>query len=1566
MRIKKKLTKHLVLILAASQCMSSTSMAGWESNDLSTWKYQIEDGSYLSDKWFQEPETGLWYYLDQNGVMFYGWKQIQESWYFFQVEHHGQFGAMLVGWQWIDGYCYYFGHDGKMYEATKTPDGFTVDASGRWIENETAVYVAGKGINTTLAAPDIKPPARGGGQGSGGGSGGSGGGGGNAAYTYYDYTILHTDEQGTVLASETGQAKRNSFVFIEKWDFEGYEFVSGAAGSQKLTNNHMSFVLQYKKIPAGQENPDPEEIYSYSITYKNSETGEIIKQIKNSGKKDTIITIPDTVLAGYRPSPGNAYSFQLTEDHMNIELLFLPKQEEYSYQIDYMGLDGTRLGKIEGKGLHGSRITIPVREYHGYERIVEDDAFILDGANKNIKILYRKIDSNGEATPSEPQEEYLNYELKYIDKDSGRLISNESGRISAGSILIPDQQFEGYQYASDYTFMVTSNEQSFVVYLVKGESEESSAAVSYTVTCVDESGIVLKVYPGTITVSNEPVAIYPTYNIPGYRQMGENEFMVDKHEDNAFVLRYQKVKEYEYRIECVDIDTMETIETVTLYGDAGEQLFLGDLCPDEYRPVANAPQNVVVSGKPENNYQKIFFIKEKEEEIERKEVPFTVQFRAYKDHDTKLLNDLTGIWEVGESLPIYFFDIVTDAQGVQWKVIGDSPRVFKIRDQVENTFLIEFERIGDPGILDQKQSYSIRYIAEDTGSVLGVSVGSGLAGDIIPYQNSFSDYGFNGDIHSHTISKNAEDNRIDVILRRVNFPGHEKNPSTDRYDGFEWTALFVNSNGEQLFDHMSGFTVDGDDFSISYPDTIEKDGVIYRAKEKSPYTSVASGTTYRQYHIQYITGDSSESKLADWKNAAQQKKDAFFGITPYCYYMAYREKNSWNDIGLKLGVASADTSINIEGERFDGWVLPQESLGSFVLSEDKQKLVTQYERSDNASSIGYHKRKYTIQFIDSDGNELLDSYTGQLAFPKVNSTTEFMVYHPDFFYDVEGNRWEADVPSPHTFVMSALDKNEKSISYHLAFENAKEQFIVESNADINRILNDFATHTNDVDIHDFYVIGRDFNTQNAEVSDTVNKNNLAGYSNEVVDRFVLNGVSYTVSHISYYRKWDQSTCTHEWEHTEELAGNCLTASTSTVRCKKCHKEHTIISPAIGHIDENYDSICDTCGIRLNQRLGDEITVTWDSGELGFGKKHFDFVCIDENYKGTGKMLYISLDAITSDVYGSYTSAESADYGSSSLRYFLDDSFANGLSIAGGLNELDGDAVSILTQKEFESYRTGSINQYPFPTGAAITKSDNMDHVVLSNGKLVSKEQAAGYPVYPVVLMDHSDETGGTQTGVWAVGDMQARELGDKLYLFRCVNANYMDSTNSDRGLALFLCDSVILANEGLGFGENGSQISRFFGVNNNYKYSDVNAWLNDQKSRTGNLVTTNIGIVNEYSGKTEAGRFHQLESRSLTRYRRSTAQVMYSDLFIPSVEEALSMKEYLWKFNGSERNNASEVINNYCDSYWLRTPQYGTDDMVYTVNLITGVIEPKSVMATEDNELSNTGIRPMYLVKQAY
>lgn len=1502
MKLKKMVVRPLIVLLTASQCM--TAFAGtWVSHTPGAWKYQNENGTFLAGEWFRDPGDGRLYFLDETGLLAAGWHFVSGNWYFFNTSHDGTYGAAFEdGWHWIEGYCYYFGIDGKMFAESITPDGFLVNAEGRWTENGSAVYIPGKGIQTTEVNSGItgKTGQRSGSSGGGSSSKGNGGGG-SAATKYYEYSVIYVGENGEELLKTTAEVRKNTLIEVEEKKFKGYTFVSGPRGNQKITSNHMVFTLIYKKADA-----DSIEV------------------------------------------PG--------------------KQEQYHYTIRYMGSDGKSLGYLEGTAQKGSTVEIPTREFDGYtEREGQEKEIQLINDNQVIQLIYEKDSEEEAATPSEPEERAFSYTLRYIDRDTGGQLRKEAGTAKRGSLIIPDQEIPDYVYAADYVFELEEDESVFTVYLIKAEEEGSLIEVEYTITCKDQEGAVIKVSRERIFVGQDPVEICPDYQIPGYERISSNRFTVTRDGTNHFIMEYARKNEiFHYLISCIDIDTLESVLTETINGAADDYLDISGICPEGYERAGNPPDTVFVSRNPINNHMLLYFKKKSEVPDMSAERPYTIRFRAYGNRELKIIADITGTARIGEKLPVYYPREVTTSDGQLWTAINDSPRIFTVKDQEMNVFLIEFQ---EEGIIDEgkhTQSYSIRYVAEDTSSVLGISVGFADIGDVIPYYNGFSEYGFPEGADSHTITDG--ENNVEVQLKRVAYPGHEPNASTGKFDGCEWSALFVDQEGRELFPAMNGFTVAGDILCIKYPDVVEEKDTVYRAERQGPFQERIEGTAYRQFIIQYTGGSQSESKLESWKNAAQEKKDEFYGTSPLSFFIAYREQNSWNDIALKIGVAHKGTLVNIEAETIEGWLAPNWPLGTFTLDSDEKKALAQYGRADGGTSAGYFKRDYQISFLDQDGNELFSPYQGVLAFKKGNDTCEFPVFYPESFYDKQGNRYEAEEKSPQVFTMSALEKNQKTIKYRKVFENERNQFLVTGNSDVNRILGEFAAHTYDAGRHEFYLIGKDYDPHTAEISDVVYENRLTGYTNEVVDTFTVDETRYIVSLVGFSRSWNEDSCIHEWGYTEELEGECQTASIRTVRCKKCGKEVSTILPAVGHTDGNYDSICDRCGVRLTQNLGDEITVTWDTGSLGFGRQEYGFVCIDTNYQGTGNMLYLCTNNLEPVHYGGvYTEAFGADYDSSLLKHFLDDTFANGLSVRNSLQDIDGSAASILTKEEFETYRAASMNQYPFPIGQFLTKGNNEDHVLLSDGTFVSKEEAGMYPVRPVLLLEPSNESGGVRTGIWREGDYQARELGDKIYLFRCVDENYRDKTNTDKGLALFLCDTVIPANEGLGFVEEGlTQATRFFGNTNNYKYSHINQWLSDHKTQTGNLVMVDIGIQNEYTGSTEKGRFQNLDLRTLTPYPKEPAQVMYSNLFIPSLEEAAAVKDYLWKFHGAEENNAADIMNNYCESYWLRTPVHGTTDRVYTVNLRTGIIEPKAVSAADGNEVSDTGIRPMYVVEQAY
>lgn len=66
-----KLVKILAVSCAITIMSSFSAFADWEQQSDSTWKYKDDiSQQYVASQWIESAsEKGLWYYLDQNGVM---------------------------------------------------------------------------------------------------------------------------------------------------------------------------------------------------------------------------------------------------------------------------------------------------------------------------------------------------------------------------------------------------------------------------------------------------------------------------------------------------------------------------------------------------------------------------------------------------------------------------------------------------------------------------------------------------------------------------------------------------------------------------------------------------------------------------------------------------------------------------------------------------------------------------------------------------------------------------------------------------------------------------------------------------------------------------------------------------------------------------------------------------------------------------------------------------------------------------------------------------------------------------------------------------------------------------------------------------------------------------------------------------------------------------------------------------------------------------------------------------------------------------------------------------------
>ena len=153
---------------------------GWIQKESGWYYLRPEDGVMVTGL---QKIDGQYYYFETagdsgeiEGRMRSGWQKLPDgNWYFFNTLHDGNFGAMKTGWQWIDGYCYYFGiiegsDYGRMYSETATPDGYYVNGEGKWAEINGGIHFeSGRGLPSLEGAVSQAGSSSGGSSDSGAG-----------------------------------------------------------------------------------------------------------------------------------------------------------------------------------------------------------------------------------------------------------------------------------------------------------------------------------------------------------------------------------------------------------------------------------------------------------------------------------------------------------------------------------------------------------------------------------------------------------------------------------------------------------------------------------------------------------------------------------------------------------------------------------------------------------------------------------------------------------------------------------------------------------------------------------------------------------------------------------------------------------------------------------------------------------------------------------------------------------------------------------------------------------------------------------------------------------------------------------------------------------------------------------------------------------------------------------------------------------------------------------------------------------------------------------------------------
>ena len=144
---------------AFAEGQSGTASEGRWQQDGNNWKYVDSNGQEKTG-WVES--KGQWYFVDpQSKNLKSGWMEKDGKWFFLDTKADS-LGKMATGWQWVDGYCYYFaGDSGRMYQNEKTPDGFFVQEGGKCAnEKGEPLFDLSKGVQSTKEKEAVAEQAR--------------------------------------------------------------------------------------------------------------------------------------------------------------------------------------------------------------------------------------------------------------------------------------------------------------------------------------------------------------------------------------------------------------------------------------------------------------------------------------------------------------------------------------------------------------------------------------------------------------------------------------------------------------------------------------------------------------------------------------------------------------------------------------------------------------------------------------------------------------------------------------------------------------------------------------------------------------------------------------------------------------------------------------------------------------------------------------------------------------------------------------------------------------------------------------------------------------------------------------------------------------------------------------------------------------------------------------------------------------------------------------------------------------------------------------------------------------
>ncbi len=401
---KRKLKQAIAWVLASVMMFQNTAVAGSWYQEGNNWFLREDEGqegivrNHLG--WYQDSRKD-WYYLEPSedapvqGALRSGWLYEGGNWYFLNTIHDGFYGRAFVStWQWIDGYCYCFDANGKLYTNCTTPDGYTVDAEGRWTVDGVLQYVPGKGIQT-------RGPVQGGSSGgsySSGGSGTSGDHGNSGEETNPDdekgkvrITVKYIDaDTKEVLGTKELTGEPGESVTIEHQVFGGYEILDGQPVEAVFANKDTEIYVMYRKTLF---------VGNITIQYVDSENQKKIGERTVSGQIGDSYIVHIPAITGYHSVTEEEPVLHFTAEKQTATIEYRPLKEGEEEEQRIVTADNVKVAQADNQAEQEilDEIYDGIFDYRQYEdgtgelAVYEDNPiyqYVLDGRYDVNDVIY--------------------------------------------------------------------------------------------------------------------------------------------------------------------------------------------------------------------------------------------------------------------------------------------------------------------------------------------------------------------------------------------------------------------------------------------------------------------------------------------------------------------------------------------------------------------------------------------------------------------------------------------------------------------------------------------------------------------------------------------------------------------------------------------------------------------------------------------------------------------------------------------------------------------------------------------------------------------------------------------------------------------------------------------------------------------------------------------------------------------------------------------------------------------------------------------------------------------------